>query len=88
MVPKCGDGYYSVDLPLGVGVKYKVGKRWNMMLEFSMRKTLGDNLDGKQLDDPYGIESAALKNTDWYSYTMFSVTYDFGRKRRVCNNIE
>ena len=53
-----------------------------------MRKTLGDNIDGKQLDDPYRIESAALKNTDWYSYTMFSVTYDFGRKRRVCNNIE
>ena len=88
MVPKCGDGYYSVDLPLGVGVKYKVGKRWNMMLEFSMRKTLGDKLDGKALDDPLGIESAALKNTDWYSYKMFSITYDFGLKRRVCNHID
>ena len=88
MIPKAGDGFYSLSLPLGVGVKYKPGKRWNMMLEFSMRKTLGDKLDGKALDDPYLIESAALKNTDWYSYTMFTVTYDFGRRRRVCNNIE
>lgn len=88
MVPKKGDGYYSLDLPLGVGVKYKAGKRWNLMFEFSMRKTLGDKLDGKTLDDPMHIESSALKNTDWYSYTMFSVTYDFGLRRRVCNNIE
>lgn len=88
MIPQAGDGFYSISLPLGAGVKYKVGKRWNMMLEFSMRKTFGDKLDGKALDDPYKIESAALKNTDWYSYLMFSVTYDFGLKRRVCNNID
>lgn len=88
MVPKSGDGYYALNFPLGVGVKYKVGKRWNLMFEFSMRKNIGDKMDGKSLDDPYQIESSALKNTDWHSYTMFSVTYDFGLKRRICPNIE
>ena len=58
------------------------------MLEFSMRKTLGDKLDGKALDDPYGINSSSLKNTDWYSYTLLSVTYDFGMKKKICNNID
>lgn len=86
-VPKKGDSFYSVNVPLGFGVKYKAGKRVNMMLEFTMRKTLGDKLDGKDLDDPYNIESSAFKNTDWYSYTMFSVTYDFGAKKKICNNI-
>ena len=53
-----------------------------------MRKTLGDKLDGKALDDPYGINSSSLKNTDWYSYTLLSVTYDFGMKKKICNNID
>ena len=87
-VPAKGDGYYNVNLPLGFGVKYKAGQRWNIMLEFSMRKTLGDKLDGKALDDPYGINSSSLKNTDWYSYTLLSVTYDFGMKKKICNNID
>ncbi|MEG1575019.1 MAG: DUF6089 family protein [Bacteroidales bacterium] len=86
-IPKAGDSYYSISIPLGFGVKYKVGKRVNLMLEFTMRKTLGDKMEGKDLDDPYNIESSALKNTDWYSYTMFSVTYDFGQKKKICNNI-
>ncbi|MCH5328849.1 MAG: outer membrane beta-barrel protein [Coprobacter sp.] len=85
-VPKKNDGYFNVNLPLGVGLKYKMAPRWNVGFEFSMRKTLGDKLDGKQLSDPLGIDSSVFKNTDWYSLTMISITYDFGRKRAICNN--
>ena len=85
-VPKKDDGYFNVNIPLGFGLKYKVAPRWNIGLEFSVRKTLGDKLDGWRLSDPVGIDSSAFKNTDWYSLTMFSVTYDFGRKRAICNN--
>ena len=52
-----------------------------------MRKSLGDKLDGKVLDDPYKIQSSAFKNTDWYSFTWFTITYDFGRKKTICNNL-
>lgn len=70
---------------MGVGLKYKIAQRWNVGVEFTMRKTLGDKLDGKALKDPYRITSGAFKNTDWYSLTMISVTYDIGRKCVDCN---
>ena len=84
--PASGDNFFSVNIPLGVGVKYKIAPRWNIALEFTVRKTLGDNLDGKDLKDPYRIESSAFKNTDWYSMTLFSITYEFGYRRKPCNN--
>lgn len=86
-VPEKGDGYFSLNIPIGVGVKYKLAQRWNIGLEFSMRKSLGDKLDGRSLDDPYKISSSALKNTDWYSFTWITITYDFGRKKAICNNL-
>ena len=51
-----------------------------------MHKTLGDSFDGKSLSDPYNIKSSVLKNTDWFSTTLFSITYEFGRKKEICNN--
>lgn len=79
-------GYVSVDGSLGVGVRYKIAPRWNISLEFAMHKTLGDSFDGKSLSDPYNIKSSVLKNTDWFSTTLFSITYEFGRKKEICNN--
>ncbi len=84
-VPQKGDGSFALQIPMGVGLKYKVARRWNMGLEFTMHKTLGDKLDGKALKDPYGITGSALKNTDWYGMVLFSITYDFGRKCANCN---
>ena len=81
-----GGGYVSFDASLGAGVKYKIAPRWNISLEFAMHKTLGDSFDGKALADPYHIESSVLKNTDWFSTTLFSITYEFGRKKEICNN--
>ena len=76
----------SFDASLGAGVKYKIAPRWNISLEFAMHKTLGDSFDGKALADPYHIESSVLKNTDWFSTTLFSITYELGRKKEIYNN--
>ena len=79
--------FVSPNIPLGMGVKYKLRPRLNLGCEFSVRKTLGDGLEGKDmLNDPYGISSSALKNKDWYSFLLLSVTYDFGERCRTCNN--
>ncbi len=75
--------FFTVSVPFGVGLKYKVAQRWNLGLEFAMHKTLTDMIDGQ--DDPYGIESSLVKNTDWFSTLVFSVTYDFGFKTLPCN---
>lgn len=87
-----GEGNTSagVNLPLGIGIKYKLMNRVNIGCEFSYRKLFGDNLDvtgdNQLLDDPYKMKGSALKNKDWYSFLMLSVTWDFGPRDRPCNN--
>lgn len=80
-----------MNIPLGMGVKYKLKNRLNLGFEFSMRKLFTDSFDtmnqnSLSLDNPYGIESSALKNKDWYSLTMVTLTWDFGlRNDRTCH---
>ena len=72
---------FSANLPIGVGVKYKVGDRTNIGLEWAMHFSLSDELDGQR--DPYGIKSSGLfKNTDSYSTLQltFSVNGEFDAK--------
>ena len=61
------------NIPLGVGLKYKVKNRINLGCEFSFRKLFGDGLDVTDdsnafLDDPYHMKGSFLKNKDWYSF--------------------
>lgn len=81
-----GQNSFSVNLPMGVGVKYKVKERLNLGLEFTMRKAFGDKLDG--LSDLNGVKHSFAKNTDWYSFTMFTVTYEFSKRCSKCHYVE
>lgn len=83
---------FTVNLPLGVGIKYKIANRLNLGCEFTMRFSLSDQLDvtnkeGIQLNDPYGIKGNGLKNKDSYSFTTIFITYDIFPKYRKCNNL-
>lgn len=80
------DTFASLNMPIGMGVKYKMKNRLNLGCEFSFRKLFGDGLDNKELDDPYGTGGSMMKNKDWYSFFMFSLTWDFGPRNRQCNN--
>ena len=75
----------AFNFPIGAGVKYKVGERWNLALEWTMHFTTSDLLDG--VKDPYGIKSSGLfKNTDGYSHLRMSLTYDIWAKCKTCHN--
>ena len=80
-----GNSGAAFTIPLGFGIKYKPSRRLNLGLEFLMKKTFTDRLDGPALDDPIGIKSSFMKNTDWYSTITFSVTYEFSKRCAVCN---
>lgn len=86
-----GNSNITMNIPLGMGIKYKLKNRLNLGFEFSMRKLFSDSFDvtnkeGFTLDDPYGIKSDTFKNKDWYSLTMLSLTWDFGvRIDRTCH---
>lgn len=84
--------FFGLNLPLGMGLKYKLRDRLNLGFEFSFRKLFGDSFDvtskddGFSLDNPYGIKSSFFKNKDWYVLTMFSLTWDFGLRSKSCVN--
>lgn len=81
-----GSNQASFTVPFGIGVKYKFKERLNLALEFTMRKEFSDRIDG--VNDVLGIKHSFAKNTDWYSFAMFSVTYEFGKRCIKCNYIE
>lgn len=75
----------TMNLPIGAGIKYKIGNRLNLTAEWAMRFTLSDKLDGSK--DPLGIKSNGLfKNTDGYSVLQIALTYDLWEKCKTCNN--
>lgn len=91
VAPGSGNTFVGPNIPLGVGVKYKLTHRLNLGCEFSFRKLFGDGLDVTDnsnafLDDPYHMNSSFLKNKDWYSFLTFTVTWDFGPRCKTCNN--
>lgn len=83
------DGTYAaLSLPMAFGFKFKLRERLNLMAEFAMVKTFGDHIDGKELSDIYQIKSSFLKNTDWYSTIMVSISYEFGKRCATCHYVD
>ncbi len=86
--------FFDVNVPLGIGVKYKIKDRLNLGFEFSFRKLFSDSFDVTKknedfnLDEPYKIKGNLLKNNDWYSLTMITLTWDFGARVCPCLNID
>lgn len=80
-----GKMHFTPVIPIGGGIKFKVNERLNLGLEFLMKKTFSDRLDGEQLADPYQIKSSFAKNTDWYSTLTFTISYEFSKRCAVCN---
>lgn len=80
-----GNNVFTANVPLGVGVKYKVATRLNLGIEWTMHFSMNDNLDG--VKDPYGIQSTGMfKNTDCYSMLQLTLTYSLMPKCRTCHN--
>ncbi len=71
-------------IPIGAGFKWKMAPRWNAQITALWTKAFSDDLDG--IDDPYGIDSGALKNTDWTGQILLSVTFDFKERCLECKN--
>ena len=75
---------FTANIPLGIGVKYKLGDRVNLGLEWAIHFSLSDELDG--VKDPYTVKSSGMfKNKDCYSALMLSLTYSFMPKCKTCN---
>jgi hypothetical protein len=84
--------FMDLNIPIGIGLKYKIKDRLNFGFEFSFRKLFSDSFDVTKhdrkfdLENPYGIKGSLFKNNDWYSLTMISITWDFGLRVCPCLN--
>jgi len=85
-----GDFVGGLNIPMGVGVKYKIRPRLNVGFEWTFRFTTSDRLDDSdqptKLNDPLGVKSGMFKNKDCYTLALLSVTYDISPIYRKCNN--
>ena len=77
------DKTFTANVPLGLGVKYKVGPRLNLALDWTVHFTMSDNIDG--LSAPYGVTSSGFKNKDAYFTTLLTLTYDIAPRCITCN---
>ena len=74
---------FTMNFPVGVGIKYRLAKRLNLSLDWTIHFSLSDELDG--LKDPQGITSEGWKNKDTYQQTMLTLTYSFAPICPNCN---
>ncbi len=78
-------------IPFGFGVKYTIGERFGIGVEYQMRKYMSDKLD--DLDDPLSFETDAGElisyndgshNNDWGGYLGIHVTYKIYIGKKAC----
>ena len=83
--PDTGEQATGLQMPIGLGAKYKLKPRLNLAAEWLVHFTGTDKLDGVQ--DPYGIKSSGLfKNTDCFSMLRLTLTYDFWARCKTCHS--
>ena len=74
---------FSVAIPIGVGIKTRLGMSFVLGFEIKALYTFSDNLDGSFPKFVDGIDKQpAFGNNlsnDWMVFTGFSLTYSFGR---------
>jgi hypothetical protein len=71
-------------IPMTLGAKVTVGRRFVFSAEFTPRYTFTDNIDGSapsELENRGAFPEFGNPNSnDWYIFAGFSLTYTFGRK--------
>ncbi|MBR3472637.1 MAG: outer membrane beta-barrel protein [Prevotella sp.] len=82
-----GKSTFTGNVPIGLGMKYKIADRLNLGVEWAIHFSLSDELDG--VKDPYNIKSTgAFKNTDCYQALQVTLTYSFMARCRTCHNAD
>lgn len=77
---------FTANVPFGVGMKWKIGPRINMALDWAMHLSLSDKLDNVYA--PTGIPTEMFRGKDNYGITSITFTYDFAKKCPACQKAE
>lgn len=77
---------FTANIPIGFGVKWKIGPRVNMALDWAMHLSLSDKLDN--ISAPTGIPTEMFRGKDNYCLTTLTFSYDFAKKCPACQRAE
>ncbi len=74
-------------MPFGLGIKFNLINNLGLSLEWGMRKTLTDQIDG--LSETYfeGYQLSNTQNNDWYSIVGISLNYKILTKSDHCPGV-
>lgn len=74
-------------VPFGVGIKFDLAGNIGMAVEWGMRKTFTDQIDG--LSDNYigGYQLSNSQNKDWYSFVGITLNYKILTKTDHCPGV-
>jgi len=75
----------SVSIPFGLGVKFNFSENLGLAIEWGMRKTFSDKVDGlpKKYADGYQLSNS--QNNDWYSIVGLTLNYKILTHKDRCN---
>lgn len=76
----------SFAIPMIVGIKSTLSRRFIIGLEVGARYTFTDNLDGSHPETPalQQYRFGNINNMDWYVFSGLTLTYTFGEKPCYC----
>lgn len=71
-------------IPFGLGIKFNFAQNFGLGIEWGMRKTFTDKIDGMTdlYSDEYQLSNT--QNKDWYSILGITLNYKFLTKRDNC----
>ncbi len=75
---------WSFAIPMVVGIKKTLGRKFVIGAEIGARYTFTDNIDGSDPDSSFGTGFGNLNNNDWYMFTGITLSYTWGRIPCYC----
>jgi hypothetical protein len=77
----------SPSIPFGIGIKVKLGSRWNLNAQWTNRLLLADNLEGvPKLNNQNKLNGTNAFNNDLLSTFTIGISYDIWKKNCNCEN--
>jgi len=74
----------SFSIPFGAGIKFTIAKHWGVGLEWGMRKTFTDEIDGLSETFANTYQLSNSQNKDWYSIVGITLNYKILTKDARC----
>ncbi|MBO6035077.1 MAG: outer membrane beta-barrel protein [Paludibacteraceae bacterium] len=80
---------YRFSIPVGIGGKWKINKRWTLGVEWTIHKLFTDDFDvtnssNKILDNPYKTDKTGFFDTDWYMICNLYITINLFDPQKFC----